>query len=223
MTTRRNVNSHKRADGDEASRDRCENDIAGPATDDARAVNDPSGGRHRERRRANTGPGGDSMQQSDTSTADVTHGSCDNNTTTGCEQRVAAIGTRVNAAEHETIANGLDATGERHFMTDGAKSEDDDSLTSESTDVMAPDDDPRQDDMVTENDDITDGDIDDVITDFSNIDVSDCETLTENVTTSDTETARDFRRAQDADKTLDSYRTRALAGSREYIIKDRLL
>jgi len=68
-------------------------------------------------------------------------------------------------------------------MTDGAK--DDDSLTGESTDVMAPDDVPRQDDMVTKNDEITDGDIDNVITDFGNIDVSDCETLAENVTVRD--------------------------------------
>jgi len=156
----------------------------------------------------------------------VTHSSCENNTTTDtndCEQPVAAVCTRRNAAKREAIAYVLDATGEGPFTTDGAKSEDDGSLTSESTDVMTPDDDPRQDDMVTENDDITDGDIDNVITDLSNIDVSDCETLTENVAASDTETARNFRRAQDADKTLDSYRTRALAGSREYIIKDGLL
>jgi len=106
-------------------------------------------------------------------------------------------------------------------MTYGAKG--DDNLTGESTDVMAPDDDPRQDDTVNKNDGITDGDIDDVITEFSNIDMSDCETLAENVTESETETARDFRRAQNADKALDSYRVRAEAGSREYVIKNGLL
>jgi len=130
-----------------------------------------------------------------------------------------------NAAKHK--ANTNDATDERRFTTDDAKSKDDGSSTDESADVMAPDDDPKRNDMVTENDDRTDdtldGDIDNVSTDFSNIDVSDCETLTENVTASDTEAARDFRRAQDADKTLDSYRTRALAGSQEYMIKDGLL
>jgi len=92
---------------------------------------------------------------------------------------------------------------------------------------MAPGDGPKRNDMLTENDDRKDkaeyGDIDDVITEFSNIDMSDCETLTENVTESEMETARDFRRAQNADKALDSYRTRAEAGSREYVIKDGLL
>jgi len=178
---RGNVNRHKRADGYGESRDKCENDSASLATGDAPAVNDPGGGRLRERRRANTGPDGDSMQQSDTSTADTTHGSCDNNTTTGCEQLVTAVCTRRSTAEHEMIANGMD-------------------VTSESTDVIAPHGDPKRNDMAKENDDRTDdtqdGDIDDVITDFSNIDVSDCETLTENVTTSDTETASDFRHAR---------------------------
>jgi len=184
-------------------------------------VNDPGGGKHREHSRANTDSGGDSKQQIDTSTADATRSSCGNNITdmNDCQQLVAAITTRANAAKHKADTN--DATGEIRFMTYGAK--DDDNLTGESTDVMAPDDDPRQDNMVTENDEITDEDIDDVITEFSSIDMSDCETLTENVTESETEMARDFRRAQNADKALDSYRTRAEAGSREYVIKDGLL
>jgi len=53
MTGRGNVNSRKRADGYGASRDRCENDSASLATGNAPAVDDPGGGMHRERRRAN--------------------------------------------------------------------------------------------------------------------------------------------------------------------------
>jgi len=128
---------------------------------------------------AMTDPGGDSNQQVDTSTGDTTRNSCGNNTTdmNDCEQLVAAVTNRANAAKHKADTN--DATGKRRFMTYGAKS--DDNLTGESTDVMAPDGDPRQDDMVSKNDRITDGDIDDVITEFSNIDMSDFETLAENV------------------------------------------
>jgi len=65
--------------------------------------------------------------------------------------------------------------------------------------------------------------IDDVFTNFGKIDVSDCETLKDTITGPKTVASYQFKRAQDDDRSLDCYRTRGLAGSREYVVRNGLL
>ena len=50
------------------------------------------------------------------------------------------------------------------------------------------------------------------LTEFGNTDVSDRQALTESVVGPQTEISREFKSAQDADKSLDVYRTRASLG-----------
>ena len=90
-----------------------------------------------------------------------------------------------------------------------------DEITDETREGMALSDDTDEDNTVTPNEghqQADNGQLRDVIKDFSSIDITDLEAPTETMTGIQTETTRDFKRAQDADRRLDSFRTRALAG-----------
>ena len=133
----------------------------------------------------------------------------------------ALVTTRSRAARHETDEDdAADSAGETDAPGDRDKTR------RETRDVKVLSDGPNKDRTVTQDVRYTQADesqIGDAVKDFGNIDVTDLETLTETITEPETETSREFKRAQDADKGLDSYRTRALAGSSEYRIIDGLL
>jgi len=84
-------------------------------------------------------------------------------------------------------------------------------------DIWALDPNPNRDDMATDLLTQPDGEtIEDAIADLSGVDATGLESTEATRTTEETETSHAFKYAQDSDKSLDCYRTRARNGSREF-------
>jgi len=138
----------------------------------------------------------------------------------GAEQRIAVLRTRSRRAETDTSD---DEAGESQLIT-GATSKYGGDSPAKTGDTLGHGVVPVGGDMVSDRQTETaDKEIGDTLTEFGNIDVSDRQALTESVVGPQTEISREFKSAQDADKSLDVYGTRASLGSDDFRVIDGLL